>query len=187
MMTLAEARTLMESWTQAEHLRRHMRAVEVAMGHYARFFGEEETSWRIVGLLHDMDYERHPSPEEHPYVAVAYLRSLGVPEPWLEAILGHADYTGVARRSRMARALYAVDEMTGFVLACAYVRPRGLEDLEPRSVIKKMKDRAFAAAVNRDDLRRGAEELGLPLEEHIGHVITALRDEADYLGLERKG
>ncbi|MCS7083065.1 MAG: HDIG domain-containing protein [Bacteroidota bacterium] len=186
MFSLEAARRLMESWIQADSLRRHLYAVEAAMGYYARHFGQDEQSWRIVGVLHDLDYERHPSPEEHPYVAVAYLRTLGLPESWLEAILAHADYTGVPRQSLMARALYAVDEMSGFVLACAYVRPQGIEDLQPSSVLKKMKDKAFAAAVGREELRRGAEELGLPLEEHIGHVIAALRAEAERLGLARR-
>ena len=178
-----EALELLHAWTTTESLRRHAYAVEAAMAHYADHFGEDETLWRMTGLLHDMDYERHPSPEEHPFVGVAALRERGFPEPMLEAILGHATYSGVPRTTPLARTLFAVDELSGFILAVAYVRPTGLGGMKPKSVKKKLKDRAFAAAVSRDDIRQGAEELGVELDAHIAHVIAGLQVRADRLGL----
>jgi putative nucleotidyltransferase with HDIG domain len=183
MPTYEEALKLFHEWTQSESLRRHGYAVEAAMAHYARHFGEDETLWRMTGLLHDLDYERHPTPEEHPYVGVRLLRELGYPEVMLEAILGHADYTGTPRRTLLAKTLFAVDELSGFLMAVAYVRPTRLEGLTVQSVRKKLKDKAFAAGVSREDIYRGAEELGLPLEAHIAHVIAGLQAEAERLGL----
>ncbi|QXD16534.1 HDIG domain-containing protein [Rhodocaloribacter litoris] len=177
-----DALTLFHEWTQGESLRRHAYAVEAAMGHYARLFGEDETLWRITGLLHDMDYERHPTPEEHPYVGTRVLRAAGYPDEVIEAILGHAEYTGTPRTTRLAKTLFAVDELAGFITAVAYVRPTGLADLTPKSVKKKLKDKAFAAAVSREDIRRGAEELGLDLDTHIANVIAGMQADAERLG-----
>jgi putative nucleotidyltransferase with HDIG domain len=178
-----EARALLHEWTAGESLRRHAYAVAAAMAFYAEHFGEDVDQWRVTGLLHDMDYERHPSPAEHPFVGVRELERLGYPEEVRTAILGHALYSGVARETRMAKTLFAVDELAGFVTAVALVRPERLEGMTPKSVTKKLKDRAFAAAVSRDDIRQGAEELGVELTEHVGNVIEALRREADALGL----
>lgn len=173
----------MEAWTESESLRRHMRAVEVAMRAYARRFGEDEELWAIAGVLHDMDYEKHP--EEHPYRAVEELRRLGYPEEVLKAILGHASYTGVARESLMAKALFAVDELTGLITAAVYVRPdRSILGLELPSLKKKFKDKAFAKGVNREEIRLGAEELGVPLDEHLAFVLEAMKAEAELLGLK---
>lgn len=152
------------------------------MAHYARMWEEPEELWRITGLLHDMDYEKHPTPEEHPFIGVEVLREHGFPDVMLEAILGHATYSGTPRTSRLARTLFAVDELSGFITAIAYVRPTKLDGMTPRSVRKKLKDKAFAAAVNRDDIRRGAAELGIELGEHIGNVIAGMQAEADRLG-----
>ncbi len=182
--TYADALATLHAWTLTESLRRHAYAVEAAMAYYARRAGEDETLWRMTGLLHDLDYERCPTPDAHPYVGVAHLREAGYPEPMLEAILGHADYTGAPRTTRLAQTLFAVDELSGFVMAVARVRPGRLEGLAPASVVKKLKDRAFAAAVSCDDIRDGAAALGLDLPTHIGGVIEALRLEADRLGLQ---
>ncbi len=182
MPSLSEARALMEAWTESESLRRHMRAVEVAMRAYARRFGEDEESFGIAGVLHDMDYEKYPA--EHPYRGVEELRRLGYPEAILEAILAHASYTGVPRRTLLAKTLFAVDELTGLIAAAVYVRPdRSIEGLELPSLLKKFKDKAFAKGVNREEVRLGAEELGLGLEEHMGFVLEALKAERAYLGL----
>ncbi|MBX3134131.1 MAG: HDIG domain-containing protein [Gemmatimonadaceae bacterium] len=186
----ADALALMEAWTASDSLRKHMLAVEGAMLAYARHFGEDEQAWGLTGLLHDFDYERYPNEAhaadaEHPSEGVRHLRSLGYPEPILQAILGHARYTGVARETRMAKALFAVDELCGLITAAALVRPsRSVLDLEASSVKKRMKDKAFARGVSRADVTEGAAELGVPLEEHIAFVIQALRDRAALLGLE---
>lgn len=153
------------------------------MAFYARHFGEDETLWRMTGLLHDMDYERHPTPEEHPVVGVGVLRDLGYPEVMLDAIMGHADHTGTPRTTLLARALYAVDELSGFITAVAYVRPTRIEGMSVSSVTKKLKDKAFAAAVGRDDIREGAEALGIDLPTHIAHVIAGMQADATRLGL----
>ncbi len=185
----ADALALMQEWTASESLRGHMLAVEGAIRAYAVQFGEDADRWGLAGLLHDFDYERFPNdahaPDaEHPSEGVRHLRSLGYPEDVLEAILGHADYTGVPRTSRMAKALYAVDELCGLVTACALVRPsRSVNDLEVSSVKKKMKDKAFARGVNRDDVVRGAAELGVEMDAHIALVIAAMRERAGILGL----
>ena len=177
-----DARDLMCEWTQSDSLRKHMLAVEAAMRAYARRFGEDEEKWGVTGLLHDMDYEKHPTPEEHPMVGVRELESRGYPEDVLHAIKGHADYLDVPRDTRMSRTLYAVDELSGFIVACAMVRPEGLENMKAKSVRKKMKQKSFAAAVNRDDIVRGAEDLDVDLNEHIEFVASALRGRSDELG-----
>ena len=178
-----EAWKLMTEWTEGESLRKHMLAVETAMRAYAREFGEDEEKWGVTGLLHDIDYEKHPTPDEHPMVAVRELESRGYPEDMLEAIKGHADYLDVPRETRLAKTLYAVDELSGFVTACALVRPEGLDGLQAKSVRKKMKQKSFAASVNREDILRGAEELDVDLNEHIDFVVAALQEQADSLGL----
>src|SRR5918993_2941136 len=175
---------LVTAHTQSESLRKHMLAVEAAVRGYARLFGEDEEAWGFVALVHDFDYEKYPDPENHPYRGVEVLRDKGYPEWVTRAILSHADYSGVTRESRLEHTLFACDEMSGFVTAAALVRPsKSVLDLEASSVIKRMKDKAFARAVSRDDLRKGAEEIGLPLDQHVGHVITFLRERADALGL----
>ena len=176
---------MLREWTESDSLLKHMLAVEAAMRAYARKFGEDEEKWGVTGLLHDMDYERHPTPEEHPMVGVGELERRGYPEDVLEAIKGHADYLDVPRETLMAKTLYAVDELSGFVTACALVRPERLEGLKPKSVRKKMKQKSFAASVNREDIVKGAEELGVDLDEHIDFVVAALRANADSLGLSR--
>jgi putative nucleotidyltransferase with HDIG domain len=194
-MTLSrdDALALMHEYTQSDALRKHMLAVEAAMRAEARKYGEDEDLWGVVGILHDFDYERFPndarSPTaEHPSEGVRILEARGVSEAVRRAILGHASYTGVPRDTLMARALYGVDELCGFLVACALVRPsRSLADLEVGSVKKKLKDRAFARGVNRDEVRQGAEELGVPLDEHLQFVIEALRPIERDLGLGLPG
>jgi putative nucleotidyltransferase with HDIG domain len=184
----ADALALMHEYTQNENLRRHMYAVEAAMRFYARKYGEDEEFWGITGLLHDFDYERWPNDErkpddEHPTTGVNILRERGYPDEILQAILGHADHTGVPRESLLARTLYAVDELTGFLTACALVRPTGLSDLKVKSVKKKFKDSSFARGVARDDVTKGVEELGVDFSEHTQVVIDAMRGIQDQLGL----
>jgi len=185
----ADALALMESWTQSDSLRKHMLSVEAAMRAYARHYGEDEDRWGVTGLLHDFDYERFPNAaqaadSEHPSEGVRHLRSLGYPEDVCEAILGHALFTGVPRVTRMAKALFAVDELCGLVTAAALVRPsRSVLDLEASSVKKKMKDKAFARGVSRDDVINGAADLGVELDTHIAFVIEAMRGSASTLGL----
>ena len=175
---------LLTEWIIGESLRKHALAVEAAVRGYARLAGEDEVGWGVVALLHDMDYERHPSLDEHPFRACEELQRRGYPEWVTRAILSHASYSGVPRESALEKTLFACDEMAGFVTAAALVRPsKSVLDLEAASVIKKMKDKAFARAVSRDDLRQGAEELGLPLEVHVNNVIQFMRVEADALGL----
>jgi putative nucleotidyltransferase with HDIG domain len=164
-----------------------MLAVEAAMRAYARRFGEDEGMWGITGLLHDMDYEKHPTPDEHPMVGVRELESRGYPEEVIHAIKGHADYLDVPRDTLMSKTLYAVDELSGFIVACALMRPEGLENMKAKSVRKKMKQKSFAAAVNRDDIVRGAEELGVDLNEHIEFVAYALKEQSDALGFTPRG
>lgn len=182
-MNRDDAWSLMCEWTESESLRKHMLAVETAMRAYAREFGEDEEKWGVTGLLHDMDYEKHPTPAEHPMVGVRELERRGYPEEVLEAIKGHADYLDVPRETQMAKTLYAVDELSGFITACALVRPEGLEGLKAKSVKKKMKQKSFAASVNREDIVRGAEELSVDLNEHIEFVAAAMRENAGSLGL----
>jgi putative nucleotidyltransferase with HDIG domain len=175
---------LLTEYTQGESLLKHALGVEAAVRGYARLFGEDEEEWAIVGLLHDFDYERWPSLEDHPFRGSEILRARGYPERVIRAILSHADYSGVARESALEKTLFACDEMAGFVTAASLVRPsRSILDLEPSSVIRRMKDKAFARGVKREDLRAGAELLQLPLDVHIGHVIGFMRQHADALGL----
>jgi len=175
---------LLTEWTRSESLRKHAMAVEAAVRGYARRFGASEDEWGIVGLLHDFDYERYPTPADHPFRGCEELGRRGYPEWVMRAILSHAQYSGVRRESPLEKSLFACDEMAGFVTAASLVRPsKSVLDLEASSVIKRMKDKAFAKGVSRDDLRQGAEELGLPLDEHVTNVITFLREQADALGL----
>jgi predicted hydrolase (HD superfamily) len=179
-----DAWTLLSEWTQGESLRKHALAVEAAVRGYARTFGEDDNDWGVVALLHDFDYERFPTSADHPFRGCEELVRRGYPEWVTRAILSHADYSGVPRESLLERTLFACDEMAGFVTAAALVRPsRSVLDLEAPSVVKRMKDKAFARAVSRDDLRKGAQELGLPLDEHIGNVIRFMREQADTVGL----
>jgi putative nucleotidyltransferase with HDIG domain len=188
-MNRTDALALMEQHTQSAALRQHMLAVEAAMRAYAGKYGGDADAWGIVGLLHDFDYETYPNPdhsptEGHPAWGVQLLRERGLSEDQCRAILGHASYSGVPRDSAMAKALFAVDELCGFLVACVLVRPsRSFGDLEVSSVKKKLKDKAFARGVNRDDVRQGAEELGVPLDEHIAACIAALRPVELTLGL----
>lgn len=180
-MDVDQARALMREWTPSESLRVHMESVAACMRAYAaRLEAPDADRWVITGLLHDFDYEKHPSREEHPYVGVGHLESLGVDEDIRTAILGHAEYTGTPRQTPMARTLFAVDELAGFIVACAKVRPDGIASLEARSVKKKLKDKSFAAAVSREDIRIGAEEVGEltgeDTSEHIQRCIDAIRD-----------
>jgi predicted hydrolase (HD superfamily) len=175
---------LLTEWTTSESLRKHAMAVEAAVRGYARTFGANEDEWGIVGLLHDFDYERYPTLDDHPFRGCEELRRRGYPEWVMRAILSHAQYSGVPRESSLEKSLFACDEMAGFVTAASLVRPsKSVLDLEASSVIKRMKDKAFAKGVSRDDLRQGAAELGLPLDEHVTNVITFLRERADALGL----
>jgi putative nucleotidyltransferase with HDIG domain len=190
MQMLAErALSILHEWVQSESLRRHCYAVADSMRKFAELRGEDADKWEAVGLLHDMDYERHPNAEQsatdgHPFVGVKWLRENGWSEEICRAILSHADYSGVSRETAMEKTLYAVDELSGFVTAVAFVRPsKSIRDVEVSSVKKKMKDKAFARAVNRDDITRGAAELGMPLEELIANVISALQTDAERLGL----
>jgi putative nucleotidyltransferase with HDIG domain len=179
-----EAWNLLTEWVQSESLRRHCLAVETAMRAYARETGEDEELWGVVGLLHDMDYERHPDLETgHPRVALAELERMDVDPVVIRAIASHADFLGVSRDSPLEKTLYAVDELSGFLLACAYVRPEGLDGLTPKSVKKKLKQPSFAAAVNREEVRRGAEELGVDFDEHVRFVTAALQERASELGV----
>ncbi len=175
--------TLLCEYTKSDSLRKHALAVEACMRAYARKFGEDEELWGCTGLIHDFDYEMYPNAPEHPLKGSEILKEKGYPEEVRRAILGHADYSGVPRDSRLAAALFACDEVAGFITACALVRPDKIASLEPRSVVKRMKDKAFARSVSREDIRRGAEELGIPLEEHIAFCIAAVRSIADQLGL----
>ena len=185
----ADALALMQEYTQSDSLRKHMLAVEAAMRAYANKFGEDPERWGLAGLIHDFDYERFPNAEHsatdgHPAHGVRLLRERGWPEDILQAILGHATYSGVARETRMAKALFAVDELTGLVTATALVRPsKSIHEVDARSVKKKMKDKAFARGVNRDDVLLGAQEMGVELDEHIQFVVDAMRGAADALGL----
>ncbi len=186
--TRDDALNLMHEHTKNENLRRHMYAVEAAMRAYARQFDEDEDFWGLTGLIHDFDYERWPNSghkpdEEHPSTGVRILEEKGYPEEMRRAILGHAEYTGVLRDSLVAKALYAVDELTGFITACALVRPTGIRDMKIKSVKKKLRDPAFARGVNRDDVTNGAAELGVELDAHLQLVIDAMRGIDEHLGL----
>lgn len=179
-----EAWRLLTEYTKSESLLKHAMAVEAAVRGYARKFGENEEDWGVVALLHDFDYERWPTPDEHPFRGAEILREKGYPEWVVRAILSHADYSGVPRDGLLEKTLFACDEIAGFITAASLVRPsKSVLDLEAKSVVKRMKDKAFARGVKREDLRAGAELLGLPLEEHIGNVIAFMRERADELGL----
>lgn len=184
-MTRDQAWLLVCEWITNPNLRKHLLAVEAAMRAYACKLGEDEESWGTVGLIHDLDYERCPSQEAgHPFVGVEELRRRNVQEAWCTAILSHADYSGVPRETLMEKTLYAVDELVGFIIAVALVKPgKTLAEVDTPSVRKKMKDKAFARGVNREDVIRGAEELGVPLDEHIDFTIKALQGVAPDLGL----
>ena len=183
-MNRDEAWQLLTEYTKSDSLLKHAMAVEAAVRGYARRFGEDEDDWGLVGLLHDFDYERWPSLDDHPFRGCEILREKGYPEWVTRAILSHADYSGVPRETRLEKALWACDEMAGFITAAALVRPsKSVLDLEASSVVKRMKDKAFARAVRRDDLRGGAAILELSLDEHIANVIGFMRERADALGL----
>jgi putative nucleotidyltransferase with HDIG domain len=179
-----DAWTLLCEWTQSDALRRHALGVETVMRAMARKRGEDEELWGLAGLLHDFDYERYPEAPDHPVKGSAVLREKGYPESMIQAILGHAPYTGVVRETLMAKALFACDELTGFLFACTYVQPdRRVTSVKPASAKKKLKDKSFARGVNRDDIRQGAEELRVDLLEHITFVLGALAGNAEALGL----
>jgi putative nucleotidyltransferase with HDIG domain len=185
-LTREAAWALLTEFTHGDGLRKHARAVEASMRAYAARFGEDAESWGVAGMLHDFDYEMHPRAPHHPMKGAEILRARGVPAPIIYAILAHADYSGMPRVALLDRALYACDELTGFVHACALVRPgRSLAGLEPASVRKKLKDKAFARTVNRDDVYRGAAELGVDLDAHIAFVVDALAAVAPDIGLSR--
>jgi predicted hydrolase (HD superfamily) len=180
-----QAWALVTEHVSSESLRRHLLGVEAAVRGYARMWGEDENAWGFVALVHDIDYEQFPDAENHPYKCVEWLHALGYPEWVTRAILSHADYSGVPRESRLEHTLYACDELSGFVTAAALIRPsKSVLDLEAKSVVKRMKDSGFARAVSREDLRRGAEEIKLPLEEHVNNVIRFMRERAEELGLK---
>ncbi len=184
-MIIDEARELMEQWTPSDALRRHMECVAACMGAYAQKLApQEKERWIVAGLLHDYDYEKHPTKQEHPFVGIEHLRQhTDVDEEIIEAILGHAEYSDTPRVTPMAKALFAVDELAGFIVACCKVRPNGIGDLQPKSVRKKLKDKAFAAAVSRADIQKGIEELGVDPAEHIQTCIDAIRGEAQRLAV----
>jgi putative nucleotidyltransferase with HDIG domain len=184
MINRDSAWSLMCEFTQSESLRKHMLAVEACMRAYARKFGEDQDQWGITGLLHDFDYEKYPTPQEHPFVGNKILEERGYPQDMRRAILSHADYSGVKRESKMEKTLFACDELAGFITATALVKPgKSLAEVEAKSVRKKMKDKAFARSVNRDDIINGAAEMGVDLEEHIAFCIEAMKGIATELGL----
>ena len=179
-----EAWQLVTEWIQDQGLRRHLLGVEAAMVAYAREFGEDEEMYAVTGLLHDLDYERYPDlGTGHPREALKLFEEKGYPQELIDAVAGHASFMGVPRESRMAKTLYAVDELSGFISACSYVRPDGIHGMTPKSVKKKLKQPSFAAGVNRDEVREGAEELGVDFDKHVAFVIGAMEGRADELGL----
>lgn len=184
-ISIDEARDLMHEWVESPSLRTHMESVASCMAGYAdKIEPDHAEVWIVTGLLHDLDYEKHPTAEEHPFVCAEYLKSRDdVPAEIVNAILAHADYSGVPRETDLAKHLFAVDELAGFIVACARVRPEGIGDLQPKSVKKKLKDKAFAAAVDREDIRRGAEEIGLDITDHIANCIEAMRSDREHLGI----
>src|ERR687886_1402142 len=185
MPSRADAWTLFCEWTESDSLRKHVLGVEACMRAYARELGEDEELWAVTGIVHDLDYERYPDLETgHPRKALEELRRRGYPDEVVDAVAGHATFLGVPRETRMAKTLYAVDELSGFVAACALVRPTGIHGMTPKSVKKKLKQPSFAAAVNRDEVREGAEELGVDFDEHLRKVIASLEERAGELGLE---
>lgn len=184
MMNRESAWSLLCEYTQSENLRKHMLAVEACMRAYARKFGQDETTWGITGLLHDFDYEKYPTPQEHPMVGSKVLEERGYPEEVRRAILSHADYSGVKRETPMEKTLFACDELAGFITATALVKPgKSLAEVDAKSIRKKMKDKAFARSVSRDDITNGAADLGVDLDQHITFCIEAMKDIAKELGL----
>jgi putative nucleotidyltransferase with HDIG domain len=183
--TRARAWETLTEYTKSEALLRHALGVEACMAWYARDFGEDEELWRVVALLHDFDYEIHPTLDKHPQDGAPILRELGYPEVVVEAVLSHAEHLEMPRDTPLKKTLFACDELSGFVAACCFVRPDGIATLEPRSVKKKLKQPSFAAGVHRDEVYAGAELLGLDLDQHIANVIEAMRGSAAELGLER--
>ena len=182
--TRDEAWALFCEWTESDSLRKHVLGVEAAMRAYARKFGEDEEKWAVTGIVHDLDYERFPDLETgHPRMALKELEERGYPQDVIDAVAGHADFLEVPRETEMARTLYAVDELSGFIAACALVRPTGIEGMKAKSVRKKLKQPSFAAAVDREGIKRGIEELGVDENEHIQFVIDAMAERADELGL----
>ena len=185
--TREEAWDLVCEWVQSDSLRKHLLGVEAGMRGYARKLGGDEELWAVTGLVHDLDYERHPDLDDeqdgHPRTALRLFEELGWPQELIDAVAGHATFLGVPRETEMAKALFAVDELSGFVSACALVRPTGIEGMTPKSVKKKLKAPSFAAGVNRDEVRQGAEELGVDFDEHVAFVIAAMAGRADELGL----
>ena len=183
--TRDEAWELFCQWTESESLRKHVLGVEAAMRVYARECGEDEELWAVTGIVHDLDYEKHPDLETgHPRKALEELRRLDYPPEVIDAVAGHATFLGVPRETRMAKTLFAVDELSGFIAACALVRPTGIHGMKPKSVRKKLGQPSFAAAVNREEVRQGADELGVDFDEHVRRVIAAMEDHAAELGLE---
>jgi putative nucleotidyltransferase with HDIG domain len=182
--TRDQAWELVCEWVGSDSLRKHLLGVEAGMVAYARRFGEDEERWAVTGLVHDLDYERYPDLETgHPRHALRELERLGYPQDVIDAVAGHADFLGVPRETRMAKTLYAVDELSGFIAACALVRPTGIEGMKPKSVKKKLKQPSFAAGINRDEVARGAEELGVDFDEHVAFLIEAMAERAGQLGL----
>ncbi|MDP2948898.1 MAG: HDIG domain-containing protein [Chloroflexota bacterium] len=187
-MNRDDAWALLCEYTQSQGLRKHGLAVEAAMRAYARHYGEDEEKWAIVGLLHDFDYEIHPTADKHPVEGAKILRERGYPEDIVYAVMCHADHLGLERKTLMDKAIYAVDELTGLITAVALVKPsKSLDEVDARSVRKKMKDKAFARSVNRDDIVKGAQDLGVDLDEHIALVIEAMKEIAGELGLRGTG
>jgi putative nucleotidyltransferase with HDIG domain len=186
--TRDQAWDLVCEWVSSDSLRNHLLGVEAAMRAYAREYGEDEELWAITGLVHDLDYERYPDLETgHPRYALKELEERGYPQQVIDAVAGHAEFMGVPRETQMAKTLYAVDELSGFIAACALVRPTGIEGMKPKSVKKKLKQPSFAAGVNRDEVQRGADELGVDFDEHVAFVIGAMAERADELGLAGSG
>jgi putative nucleotidyltransferase with HDIG domain len=189
--TRDEAWALVCDWVESDSLRKHLLGVEAAMRGYARKLGGDEEEWAVVGLVHDLDYERHPDLDDeengHPRTALRLFEEKGWPQELIDAVAGHATFLDVPRETEMAKALFAVDELSGFVAACSLVRPTGIEGLTPKSVKKKLKQPSFAAGVNRDEVRQGAEELGVDFDEHVAFVIESMAEHADELGLGPRG
>jgi putative nucleotidyltransferase with HDIG domain len=182
--TRDEAWELVEEWVQSDSLRKHLLGVETGMVAYARKWDEDEEMYAVTGLLHDLDYERYPDLDTgHPRMALELFEKRDYPPELIEAVAGHATFLGVPRESRMAKTLYAVDELSGFISACALVRPTGIEGMTPKSVKKKLKQPSFAAGVNREEVRAGAEELGVDFDEHVAFLIAAMEERSDELGL----
>jgi putative nucleotidyltransferase with HDIG domain len=182
--TREQAWDLVCEWVESDSLRKHLLGVEAGMVAYARRYGEDAELWAVTGLVHDLDYERYPDLDTgHPRYALKELEQRDYPQDVIDAVAGHADFMGVPRETQMAKALYAVDELSGFIAACALVRPTGIEGMKPKSVKKKLKQPSFAAGVNRDEVARGAEELGVDFDEHVAFLIEAMAERSDELGL----